>query len=219
MTKINPAILTEKPKEFNRQLKIYSSIFEEIDIDINIDNDEFPGLVTVSPKTLASQLSKYVSRVEFNLHLMIQLPLKTIGQVLDIESSQNIKFIIHQESNIKKLVENIGEYHIYGLAIQVDSEPRDLDFYNQFKEIQLMTVQIGYQGSKFQKNVLNRVEWLRSKGYKGKISIDGGVDLRSASIIREYDLDRVSVGSYFSKLSSEEEVKEAKDKLSVGLNM
>jgi pentose-5-phosphate-3-epimerase len=36
-------------------------------------------------------------------------------------------------------------------------------------------------------------------GYTGRISIDGGVNLTSAEEIKYWEIDRVSVGSFFQK--------------------
>jgi pentose-5-phosphate-3-epimerase len=208
MIEICPAILTNDQAEFTRELNDYSKLFSVIDIDINNPGDNFSGLNTVTTEFVANQIKDY-SNIRFNIHLMVQNP------SIEIEKFNNklhLTFFIHQEANINKLV---GQDKM-NLAIQVQSKAKSIDFYKQFNEIQLMTVQIGYQGSKFQPSVLGRVEWLRNEGYIGRISLDGAVDLQTAESIKNYDVNRVSVGSYFSKST---DLELDKQKLELALNV
>jgi pentose-5-phosphate-3-epimerase len=208
MIEICPAILTNDQAEFTRELNDYSKLFSVIDIDINNPGDNFSGLNTVTTEFAANQIKDY-SNIRFNIHLMVQNP------SIEIEKFNNklhLTFFIHQEANINKLV---GQDKM-NLAIQVQSKAKSIDFYKQFNEIQLMTVQIGYQGSKFQPSVLGRVEWLRNEGYIGRISLDGAVDLQTAESIKNYDVNRVSVGSYFSKST---DLELDKQKLELALNV
>ena len=45
---ICPAILVRDLNEFKRQLDAYTSLFDQIDIDINVEADEFNGVETLS---------------------------------------------------------------------------------------------------------------------------------------------------------------------------
>ncbi len=221
MIEICPAILTDSKQEFDRQLKEYVSLFKQIDIDFNLPNDSFMGKNIVEPEYAALSVTEYINKKMFGFHFMIERPFEEINKVLKIidkESYKNLKIYIHQESSFKlDDLLNLKNLEIHaGICIQANSKLLKPDFYNQFQEIQLMTVEIGYQGSEFLSEVLYRVEWLRENGYDGLISIDGGVDLRTAEIIKNFDIDRVSVGSYFSK---SENVKLSKMKLELALNM
>ena len=60
-----------------------------------------------------------------------------------------------------------------------------------------MSIEIGFQGNRFNKKVIKRVEQLREIGYHKKISLDGGVNLKTANLIKGLKIDRVSVGSFF----------------------
>ena len=79
-----------------------------------------------------------------------------------------------------------------------------------------MTVEIGSQGGKFQEEVMEKIDELRSLGYSGVVSVDGGVNLNTAKFIKNHNINRVSVGSYFSKSN---DIKLARMKLELALNM
>jgi pentose-5-phosphate-3-epimerase len=214
-TLICPAILTNNKVEFKKEIEAYSRLFETIDIDINLEDDKFYGDVTVDTEFIVNEVRNYPHN-KFNIHLMVSNPTREIDKFdQSFVKEKKISFFIHQEANISKLVDRAEELNLK-LAIKAESQPKDIAFYNKFSEIQLMTIETGKQGNKFKADILNRSEWLRNEGYKGKISIDGSVNLETAKIIRQYELDRVSVGSYFSK---SENIEQAKFKLELALNL
>jgi ribulose-phosphate 3-epimerase len=211
---ICPAILTSSEDEFKRELEVYSKLFEVIDIDINLEGDKFYGQVTVGTDFVAKEIQKF--DVKFNIHLMVSNPLREIEKFSKEQiMAKNISFFIHQESNINKLIDRVEELNLK-LAVKAGSEPREIEFYKKFPEIQLMTIETGKQGNKFKPEILSRAEWLRTNGYEGNISIDGSVNLESARIIRQHKIDRVSAGSYFSR---SENVSDSKMKLALALNL
>lgn len=198
MIQITPAILTNDLLEFEAQLERYAKTVGLIDVDINVENDGFDGNLTVHLEDALELIasSEEANTVKFNLHLMVDFPSE------QIEAINNFKFVnrvfVHQET----VIEDIEDYLMLekrGLAIKAESSLKAIDFYSRFSEIQLMTIKTGEQGNAFKVEVLNRVEELKKLGYKGKISIDGGVNLMSADLIKRYPIDRVSVGSFFSK--------------------
>lgn len=215
MIQICPAILTDNDQEFIRQIKIYPSIFEQIDIDINIDNDNFKGMITADLLLIAEQSSDYSERLGF--HLMVEKPEEVVKKLLSIDSEfKKSKFYIHQESSFTKEFLDSIPFGKRCVAVQLESSTREIEFYSQFSEVQLMTVSIGFQGQKFEESSLERAIWLKENNYKGKISIDGGIDLNSAKVIKNYPIDRVSVGSYFSKSDN---LELDKTKLNLALNL
>lgn len=195
---ICPAILTDNIKEFQAQLSLYSKYFAKIDIDINTQGDSFDGVVTPNIDLIIQQL-KRLPGIKFNFHLMLSKPFwihKYISDNLD----QNVYFFLHQESDISFL-DDIESVANIGICIEKQTKLREIEFYNQFSEIQLMTVAIGFQGSKFDKKILQKAKNLRQMGYTGRLSLDGGINLESAIDIRasEVEINRLSVGSYFSR--------------------
>lgn len=198
MIKICPAILTSDITEFERELKLYSEIFDFIDIDVNVKVDNFKGKVTVPIEKFLPLIEEY-KETFFNIHLMTEFPLEEIKKTVNSSIFKNLRFIIHQESRVDKQVFSLLGRNSLAATLEVESNLQPLSFYNQYSEVQLMTVDVGYQGTPFQLQVLEKSKELKKLGFSGVVSIDGGVNLETAKEIKKYPIDRVSVGSYFSK--------------------
>lgn len=206
---ICPAILTNNIKEFKNQLEIYSKYFNTIDIDINVSGDGFEGVVTPNLDLIIQEIQR-LPRIQFNFHLMLSKPFWIYKYISD-NLKQRVFYFLHQESDISFL-DDIEMTEDIGICIEKQTKLREIEFYNQFSEIQLMTVEIGFQGSKFDKRILQKAKNLRQMGYTGRLSLDGGINLESAIDIRasEVEINRLSVGSYFS---TSKDVKSSLEKL------
>lgn len=212
MIEICPAILVTNEQDLKNQLKTYSPLFKQIDIDINIEGDSFSGEITPTPQTVLNHIKQYTNR--FGVHLMVSEPKLIIKEFVSANVTSCI-FYVHQETEIKNIVDEFKNYEI-GVTINPDSKLKNLEFYNQFAEVQFMTVMPGEQGRGFEYAVLSQIDVLRERGYKGKISIDGSVNNKTAMYIKEHSINRVSVGSYFSKAKN---AKLNKMKLELALNL
>jgi ribulose-phosphate 3-epimerase len=84
-----------------------------------------------------------------------------------------------------------------GIAINMNTSVKDLTpYFERVNSIQLMSIDhIGFQGEKFDENVFEKVKELRKLGFHKRISIDGGVDLDNAKILKDLGVDAVVVGS------------------------
>ncbi|MFS8130426.1 MAG: hypothetical protein ACMG57_00455 [Candidatus Dojkabacteria bacterium] len=221
MIKVCPAILTDKKSVFESQMKTYSALFDTIDIDVNVKVDNFKGKVTVPVEIFIPILEKY-PKTEFNIHLMTEFPLEEIKKTVNSTIFKKLRFIIHQESRFDKQIFSFLGRSKIAATLEVGSDLESINFYKKFSEVQLMTVDVGYQGAKFEEKILKKANKLRDMGFDGIISIDGGVNLNTAEIIKKYPIKRLSVGSYFSKSNDiETDLKELNDALGnkVSLNL
>ncbi|MCA9380724.1 hypothetical protein KC678_00475 [Candidatus Dojkabacteria bacterium] len=214
MIKISPAILVSSESEIDKQLENYTKIFDQIDIDINVDGDDFEGKVTLDIQKVISDVIPF-SDTSFSFHLMVSKPIELINKIEQSELASRIYYIIHQEAHYQEVIEKINPRNL-GICIKAESRLKDIDFYKQFKEVQLMTIETGKQGNPFKPEILERVEWLRNEGYEGIVSLDGSINLNTASLVKDFDVNRVSVGSFFSNA---EDVNLNKQKLELALNM
>lgn len=200
MIQIAPAILTNSKAEFRKQLNDYSEIFELIDIDINEAGDRFEGDETVSIDFILTEIQNF-SDINFTFHLMLESAETSINKIRKVNSQ---RILIHQKF-LKNYSKNDFVENNIGIVVNPDDKFLEFDFYNNFPEVQFMTVHPGSQGNMFQENVLSRVEELRRNGYRNTISIDGSVNSETANLIKNYQLDKVSVGSYLSKAENLQE--------------
>jgi len=211
MIKILPSILALDSLEFTKQLTNLS-VLDEIDIDIS--THPFTEKSTLNLDESLNLLQEWKKKITF--HLMEENPSKSISSI--IKSDLIIERIyIHQESRIKFLEDlDKNTLNKLGITIKRESWLKDVEFYKQFASVQLMTGSFGAQGNDFDEDALSKSLELRELGYEGEIGIDGGVNLRSAKIIKNYPINRVSVGSFFSKSKN---VELDKMKLDLALNM
>jgi len=198
MIEISPAILTNELSTLEKLIAEYADAgIKSIDIDIA----ERP-FVEHETLTLDEVLAKTeYPQINFGWHLMLARPGKEVEQITKFYrgSPHQFRIYVHQEADIGFL-KTLDLFALnIGITLKEQTALRGLDFYQQFPEVQLMTVEIGFQGGKFDSEAIQKVEDLRAMGYTGKISLDGAVNLQTAKHLREYDINRVSVGSYFQK--------------------
>lgn len=210
---ITPAILTSDLKLFESLIKQLS--FTE-SLDIDIIRPPFVNNLTVQFEEIKHLINYEVQSIGF--HLMVDNPKTDLINMFNSGLDQkNIRIFLHQESDLSFLkdFEWPSSWH-KGLAIKLESELKDLEFYNQFDEIQLMSIETGVQGNPYQEKVLNRVLEVREMGYSKPISLDGGINLTTIDSIKKLDVNRISVGSFFQKSQNPKEsyrmLKEALDK-------
>lgn len=211
MIKIVPNILSRDSSDFIKQANMLKG-FSLVDIDIS--TTPFTDQSTISLEECIKLLSGYDFKLSF--HLMVQNPEDSIKEI--IESKLKIEQIfIHQESDIefvKKLSQETKT--LLGIVIKRESRLKNIEFYSSFNSIQLMTGNFGGQGAEFDEISLSKSLELREMGYVEEIGIDGGVNLKSAKIIKDYPVDRVSVGSYFHQ---SENLELDRMKLDLALNL
>jgi ribulose-phosphate 3-epimerase len=191
---ITPAVLTNNLEDFQQIVTRFRQHFNSIDIDVADEN--FSGHKTLAVDELQPQLRE-LALLDISLHLMVTTPERVLEYLKSDFSEQNFRIYFHQESDLSflenfKMPENWEKC----IAIKSESNLKDQGFYTQFTEIQIMTVEIGSQGGDFREEPLEKINDLREMGYKGFIAVDGGVNLKTSSIIKKYKPDRVNVGSY-----------------------
>lgn len=192
MIKIYPAILVSNSEKFLKQIKKYSSLKR---VDIDIAKKPFTDRGTVSLSDIFEFLPK---KWDIGFHFMVQ---KISEDDLEfLKKMGECRIYIHQESEnrveeLRKILPNAK----FGVVIKIESDLMDLEFYNKFDEVQVMTVNIGSQGGKFKLEAMEKCRQLRKMGFEKTISVDGGINLETAMIIRDYPVERVSVGSFFTK--------------------
>ena len=199
MIEISPAILTNDKTEFTRLLGAYADAgFHSIDIDIA--DGEFVPHATLALKEVIDQTSDF-PQINFGWHLMLGEPEAEVEHIIKFyqKSAKPFRIYIHQEAKTAFLKDLDLVAHNIAVAVKDETDLRELGYYNKFPEVQPMTVISGSQGGRFESGAITKVAELRDAGYVGKISLDGGVNLNTARHIREYDLNRVSVGSYFQE--------------------
>lgn len=214
MIQITPAILTDDLKTFKSLIEKFKD-FESIDIDII--RAPFVENKTLQIEDIMKDLEPLSSK-SIGLHFMVQDPETDLKKLKDsILKDHDLRIYLQQESDLKFLKDfEWPKTWSRAVSVKVETNLFDAKYYEQFSEVQIMSVKVGGQGYEFQTEALEKVVNLEEIGYNGLVSLDGSINLKTASMIKDYAVDRVSVGSYFVKA---DDVSLAKMKLDLALNM
>ena len=210
---IIPAILEKNFSSAKEKIKALSPFFNRFQIDI-ADN------IFVPNKTLETKDFKFnkFQRLKFDFHLMVKNPEKEL-KVLNNKENVKIVFINLESFTPKILTQN------YTFEVGITLNPKDkLEEFAQkpfFKKIQhllVMTVNPGFQGSKFLPETLLKIKNLKELGFRGKIYLDGGINEKTIRYIKPYkdSIYALCIGSYLTKAK---DVKKAKEVLNKSLNI
>jgi len=126
-------------------------------------------------------------------HLMVENPIEFIEPIIDsiygflfhFEIEKDKTLIINSIKNFNKLV---------GLVINPHTAVEEIkEFLPHIDIILVLGVEPGWSGQKFNKSVINKVnklaEWKKQyKNYNYQIDVDGGVNLKTASLLKNADI-------------------------------
>lgn len=202
MIEISPAILTQDKDLVANLLETYSK-FDINQIDIDFVEESFAGNDTVPLEEVLSILASKPVEKRIGFHLMFQNPEKAVKLIEEAKISDYMIYV-HLESKHDFLLAENMDLGNFGLAFNLDTELPDLEVLEKFSEVQFMSIETGKQGNPFDEAVADKVAELRNMGYTGRVSLDGGINLRTASFIKDWPIDRVSVGSYLQNSKNAE---------------
>ncbi len=147
-------------------------------IHFDVMDGRFVPNLTVGPIVLKAL--RKATRVPFDVHLMIEEPLRTLDQYLDAGASR-VAVHVEAEPHLHRFAEHVrGRGVSPGVAINPGTSLASLDealFFVDF--VLVMTVNPGWGGQAFIEASLDRVarlsEAIRVAGSRATIAVDGGV--------------------------------------------
>jgi ribulose-phosphate 3-epimerase len=199
MVNIVPGILAEDKQHLKSEINRLKSFFTEIQIDIC--DGKFTDSQTVSP----GDIDYLNEETVFGFHLMVCDPLLYLDSFIRLKI-QNV--IIHAESCVraKPLIALLRHNNIkIGLAVNPKTQIQNL-FLPDYDFIQLMGVVPGRQGREFMPEVLEKIAKIRKNDFQKPIWLDGGINDKTARLIKGFDIQTVVVGSYFKDEKVEEKL-------------
>ncbi len=204
MVEIIPAIMPQDIDDLEHQISLVASYVKMVQLDIMDgkfvrpktwpyikDRGTFEALATESEGLPQWQ------KVDFEIDLMVSHPENIIEEWIAIGAT---RLIIHVESTTI-LSEIVEKYHERGielvLALNIDT-PIDsvLPYLEDVHAIQFMGIaHIGYQGEAFDERVINKIRDFHNAHPEVIISVDGGVNLDTAPLLKEMGVHRLVSGS------------------------
>jgi len=109
------------------------------------------------------------------------------------------RLVLHYESSddlnpVISVLENLVEI---GIAINTSTDINEIKKYSdKVQFIQCMGIRkIGYQGQDFDSDIINKIKDIKIQFPNHKVSVDGGVSLENAHLLKHIGVDRLIVGS------------------------
>lgn len=193
---IIPSIIANDQKAFD---KIYSKLKVARTIHLDVMDGDY-----VKNKSLwfPFQLPKH----DYEAHLMTSRPEMFIGK----HNSDIKTFIVHVEttSNVDALIEFAHSVRCRIFLALKPSIPvsRIRRYLRKIDGVLVMTVEPGRYGAPFLRAMTGKIRQLRNMNRKITIEVDGSVNDKTISLLKEAGANRFSVGSYIQK---SKDVKEA----------
>ena len=130
-----------------------------------------------------------------DIHLMVNNPEFYIPSLAQLKPSI-ITIHLNSTHNFDNVLSMIKDYNIkVGIALNPDEDVHLLDnYFDLIDYVLIMSVYPGKGGQAFIKEVLNKVDCLKSKNIL--IGIDGGINDTTIDYIKELDIDIIVSGSY-----------------------
>ncbi len=198
---IIPTIFAHNKKEFSVSLKKILPISKQIQIDFM--DGKFVKAKSVSLASIP-HLKKY--KQLFEAHLMTYSPQKYISA---IKQKGFNKVLFHYEAikNIQRIQELISKIKKNKMEAWIVFNPSSnitiiYNIINSLKDlngIMLMGHTPGIEGLKLQENIINKIREIRKQNKNIKIQVDGGINIKTAKILKNLGVNAINVGSYISK--------------------
>jgi ribulose-phosphate 3-epimerase len=192
MITIVPAILTNSLVELENQLERVNGLFPYVHIDVMdgefVKNKSFREI---------SRLPKIFTAMQFELHLMVNDPIKHMREWQPVE--QVFRVLIHREAKTET-INSISfakkEGWEIGLVLKPDTDLNEAKpFFDKIDVLQFMTVHPGKQGAEFQKSVLPKIKEFSSILHHPRCAADGAINLSTIKQLHENGVEIFNVGS------------------------
>lgn len=124
---------------------------------------------------------KGLTKVPFDVHLMIDNPYNYIDDFVDA-GADIITFHVESKSNIQKTIDKINSCGVKaGLVIKPNTPARAVfPYLKDIYMVLIMTVEPGFGGQSFMKNMMPKVEQIKKEAKKQGVNIlieaDGGIN-------------------------------------------
>jgi len=199
--KISPSILSADFSKLGSEIQNLEKAEADL-IHIDVMDGHFVPNITIGPEVI-SKLRKYTT-LPFDVHLMIS-PVHNF-----IESFANAGadiITIHPEAT-EDLESSIKKIKSFNKKVGVSLNPKTsvdkvMHILNSIDLVLIMSVNPGFGGQKFIKEVLNKVKILRKeidvKKLKTQIEIDGGINFDNAKIAKQAGVDILVSGTTIFK--------------------
>lgn len=162
-------------------------------IHVDVMDGHFVPNLTIGAPVVKS--IRKTSRLPMDVHLMIDEPIRYID---DFKNAGTDWLTVHVEAcrDNHETIEAIRKAGMKpGMSLRPGTPVEMLEPYlGLLHLILVMTVEPGFGGQSFMPEQLEKVRWLRGR-FQGLISVDGGVNARTAAQVRDSGADILVAGT------------------------
>ena len=200
-TKISPSILSADFSKLGKEIQDLEKANADL-IHIDVMDGHFVPNITIGPEVI-NKLRKYTS-LPFDVHLMIS-PVDNF--IKNFANAGADIITIHPEAT-KDLVASIEKIKSYKKKVGISLNPETpvdkiLPVLELIDLALVMSVNPGFGGQKFMKEVLEKVKIIRkeidTKKLKTVIEIDGGINFENAKLAKNAGVDILVSGTTIFK--------------------
>lgn len=194
MMMISPSLLAADFTKLDRELdRITCGGAEWLHLDV-MDGVFVPNISFGLP---VIQSLRKISKLTFDVHLMIQEPLLYVDAFADA-GADYLTFHLESSSDPEKTIDAI---HARGMKAGLSIKPNTpaeavFPYLDKLDLILVMSVEPGFGGQKFMPVCLDKIRILHEKAPEIPISVDGGINAETGRLCREAGADVLVAGSY-----------------------
>lgn len=136
----------------------------------------------------------------FDVHLMIEKPERYISEFAE-SGADLINFHLEATEDVRGTIKKIRDLgKKVGITIKPGTGAEAVKPYLELVDmILVMTVEPGFGGQKFMADQVDKIRLLRAAGFRGDISVDGGVNPENARLLAEAGANVLVMGTAYFK--------------------
>jgi ribulose-phosphate 3-epimerase len=168
-------------------------------VHVDVMDGHFVPNLTIGP-VVVSSVAKVATK-PLDIHLMVENNTFFVDLFAPLKP-EYISFHIEEEKHPHRLIQKIRDYGIKpAIVLNPHSRPEDIEYLLQDLDmVLLMSVNPGFGGQKFIPTVIEKAkklkELINKRNPKCLIEVDGGVNDKNITELKEAGVDVVVAGSY-----------------------
>ena len=156
---------------------------------------------------LCREIHQRFPALRLDVHLMMDQPEKYVA-VFAADGADSLTVHREVQADVAPLLRQIKDLGLRcGLSVKPGTGAETLLPYLDMLDIVLiMTVEPGFGGQAFQPEQMEKIRLLRSAGFRGVISVDGGVNIENAPLLVSAGANRLVMGTAYFQAGDQKKV-------------
>lgn len=202
---ISPSVLSMDYSKMKEQVEALNASKAEW-MHFDVMDGHFVPNITFGPDILKG--FRKMTDMVLDVHLMVSDPEKYAPIFVDAGADMVTFHVEALDNDLNRISNLLKVLHEKGVKAGVVIKPKtDVAFIepilDQVDMVLVMTVEPGFGGQSFMKDMMSKVTWLKNKrdekGYSYRIEVDGGINGSTYHIAIEAGSDTLVAGSYVFK--------------------